>query len=115
MRSEYYVEVFGGKMSDACEFGSLGEANEILGLMMRHWNDIAGTLFMGEVYVPLLLFDEDGTAQGNDWAQGGMGMRHDGWAELVNDEEHGGCPSLGAPLPDYAAGVISSSLRLRQK
>jgi uncharacterized protein len=20
-----------------------------------------------------------------------MGMRHDGWAELVNDEEHGGC------------------------
>jgi len=21
----------------------------------------------------------------------GMGMRHDGWAELVNDEEHGGC------------------------
>jgi len=22
---------------------------------------------------------------------GGMGMRHDGWAELVNDEEHGGC------------------------
>jgi len=46
-----------------------------------------------EVYVPLLLEDEDGTAQGNDWARGfmrGMGMRHDGWAELVNDEEHGG-------------------------
>jgi len=21
----------------------------------------------------------------------GMHMRHDGWAELVNDEEHGGC------------------------
>jgi uncharacterized protein len=21
----------------------------------------------------------------------GVGMRHDGWAELVNDEEHGGC------------------------
>jgi uncharacterized protein len=33
-------------------------------------------------------------AHGNDWAHGfmrGMGMRHDGWAELVNDEEHGGC------------------------
>jgi uncharacterized protein len=87
-------EVFGGEMSDACEFGSLDEANEILGLMMRHWNDIAGTLFKGEVYVPLLLEDEDGMAHGNDWARGfmrGMGMRHDGWAELVNDEEHGGC------------------------
>ena len=33
---------------------SLDEANEILGLMMRHWNTIAGTLLKGEVYVPLL-------------------------------------------------------------
>ncbi len=33
MPSEYYSEVFGGEMSEACEFGSLGEANEILGLM----------------------------------------------------------------------------------
>jgi len=94
MPSEYYREVFGGEMSDACEFGSLDQANDILGLMMRHWNDIAGTLFKGEVYVPLLLEDENGVTHGNDWAHGfmwGMGMRHDGWAELVNDEEHGGC------------------------
>ena len=31
MPSEYYPEVFGGEMSDTCEFGSLDEANEILG------------------------------------------------------------------------------------
>ena len=43
MPSEYYPEVFGGEMSDACEFGSLDEANEILGLMMRHWNAVAAT------------------------------------------------------------------------
>jgi uncharacterized protein len=49
MPSEYYREVFGGEMSVACEFGSLDEANEILGLMMRHWNDIAGTLNKDEV------------------------------------------------------------------
>jgi uncharacterized protein len=94
MPSEYYREVFGGEMSEACEFGSLDEANEILGLMMRHWNTIAGTLLKGEPYVPLLLEDENGTAHGNDWAQGfmrGMHMRHNGWAELVNDDEHGGC------------------------
>jgi len=86
--------VFGGEMSDACEFGSLDEANEILGLMMRHWNTIASTLFKDEVYVPLLLEDEDGSAHGNDWARGfmrGMHMRHDGWAELVNDDKQGGC------------------------
>jgi uncharacterized protein len=94
MPSEYYPEVFGGEMSDVCEFGSLDEANEILGLMMRHWNAIAATLHKGEVYVPLLLQDENGVAHGNDWARGfmrGMHMRHDGWAELVDDEEHGGC------------------------
>jgi uncharacterized protein len=94
MPSEYYREVFGGEMSDTCEFASLDQANEILGMMMRHWNTIAGTLFKGEVYVPLLLEDENGTAQGNDWAHGfmwGTAMRHDGWAELVEDEEHGGC------------------------
>src|ERR1022692_3132353 len=70
MPSEYYREVFGGEMSDTCEFGSLDEANEILGLMMRHWNTIAGTLFKGEAYVPLLLEDENGIAHGNDWARG---------------------------------------------
>jgi uncharacterized protein len=94
MPSEYYPEVFGGEMSDACEFASLDEANEILGLMMRHWNTIAGRLFKGEVYVPLLLEDLDGVAQGNDWAHGFMRattLRHDGWAELVVDEEQGGC------------------------
>jgi uncharacterized protein len=94
MPSEYYVEVFGGEMSDACEFGSLDEANEILGLMMRHWNTIAGTLNKDEVYGPILLQDENGVAHGNDWAHGfmrGTLMRHDGWLELVNDEEQGGC------------------------
>jgi uncharacterized protein len=94
MPSDYNREVFGGEMSEACEFGSLDEAKEILGLMMRHWNDIAGTLVKGEVYVPLLIQDENGAAHGNDWARGfmrGMHMRHDGWAELMDDEEHGGC------------------------
>jgi uncharacterized protein len=94
MPSEYYPEVFGGEMSETCEFRSLDEANEIFGLVMRHWNSIAGTLLKGEVYVPLLLQDEDGMAHGNDWADGfmrGMHMRHDGWAELMDDEEHGGC------------------------
>jgi uncharacterized protein len=83
MPSEYNWDVFGGEVPDACEVGSLDEANEILGLMTRHWNTIAGTLLKDEVYVPLLLEDEIGMAHGNDWARGfmrGMHMRHDGEA-----------------------------------
>ncbi len=94
MPSEYNREVFGGDLSEAVEFSSLDEAQEILNLMMRHWNTIAGTLHKGEVYVPLLLEDDRGVAHGNDWAHGfmrGMQMRHDGWGDFVNDDEHGGC------------------------
>jgi uncharacterized protein len=90
MPSEYNPEVFG----EMPEFSSLEQAKDILGLLTRHWNTIAATLLKGEPHVPLLLEDADGVAHGNDWARGfmrGMRMRHDGWAELVNDEEHGGC------------------------
>jgi len=93
MPSEYNREVFGGEMSDACEFANLDEAKEILGLLTRHWNTIAGALLKGEGYLPLLLKDDKGIADANDWARGfmrGMNMRHDGWAELVNDEKHCG-------------------------
>lgn len=90
----YLEEVFGGELSNACGFAGLDEANEILGLIMRHWNAIAGTLHKGDVYLPMLLEDGEGVCQGNDWARGfmrGMEMRKTGWAELVTDEENGGC------------------------
>src|SRR5450631_189768 len=57
--SEYLPEVFGGEMSDTCAFTDLGEANEILGLLMRHWNGIAATLHKGDAYLPVLLDDDD--------------------------------------------------------
>jgi uncharacterized protein len=91
---EYMPEVFGSETPGTRQFKSLEEANEILGLMMRHWNDIAGTLSKGTVYLPLLLLDENGVEHGNDWARGfirGTHMRHDGWAELLDDDDHGGC------------------------
>jgi len=94
MPSEYNREVFGGKMSEAVEFASLSDAQEILNLMIRHWNTIAGKLYSGEIHVPLIFEDEKGELHGNDWARGfmrGMHMRHEDWSELINDEEHGGC------------------------
>lgn len=59
-------EIFGGEMSEAVEFSSLDEAQEILNLMMRHWNTIAATLYKGEIHVPVIAEDENGVAHGND-------------------------------------------------
>ena len=60
MPSEYYPHVFGGTMEETCEFDSLDHANAILGLLSRHWNTIAGTLYANEPYLPLLLEDDKG-------------------------------------------------------
>ncbi|MGB2607252.1 MAG: UPF0149 family protein, partial [Candidatus Sulfotelmatobacter sp.] len=93
MPSEYNREVFGGEISEVVEFSGLDEAQEILNLMMRHWNKIASTLYKGEIHVPQIFEDAKGELQGNDWARGfmrGMQMRHDAWAELIDDEKYGG-------------------------
>jgi uncharacterized protein len=91
MPSEYTREVFGGEMSEVV-FSGLDEAQEILNLMMRHWNKIAATLRKGEIHVPLIFEDDKGELHGNYWARGfmrGVHMRHDGWSELINDEGFG--------------------------
>jgi uncharacterized protein len=119
--SEYLPEVFGVDMSDTNVFASLEEANEILALLMRHWNKIAATLSKGDVHVPILLNDENGLPRGNDWAWGflhGSSMRRDLWAKLMDDEEHGGCllPMLMLchehdPDPKMRPKPISAELR----
>ncbi len=91
--SEYLPEVFGGEMTDTCEFAGFDEANDILGLMMRHWNTIVAALHNEDVYLPILFEDENGVCLGNNWARGfirGVGMRKESWAELMTDEEHAG-------------------------
>jgi uncharacterized protein len=93
MPSEYNREVLEGDLSEVVEFASLAEAYEILGLLTRHWNKIASTLYKGEVRVPMIFEDENGELHGNDWARGfvrGMNVRDDEWAELGNDEKYGG-------------------------
>jgi len=88
--SEYLPEVFGGEMSETCAFETLDQARDILGLIMRHWNSIARTLDSGDVHIPILLEDENGRFQGNDWARGfmrGVHMRHEAWTEVIADDE----------------------------
>jgi len=77
-------------MSETCEFESLDEANEILGLMMRHWNTIAATLHKGEstchscwrmrTVSPSAMIGLAGFMRG-------MTCGHDGWVELLDDEQ----------------------------
>lgn len=91
--SEYLPEVFGGEMWDTCEFAGLDEANDILGLIMRHWNGIAASLHKGDVHLPLLLEDAQGMCQGSDWSRGfmrGVNMHKEAWAGIFADDEEFG-------------------------
>lgn len=64
-----------------------------MALVRRHYNQVNDQLRNGEGYLPLVLEDDDGNWQGNDWAKGfltGTEMRFEIWAAVVNSEEHGG-------------------------
>jgi len=91
--SEYLPQIWGGDMPDQKAFANQQELQQFLDLVMRHWNMIAHTLRAGDVYLPLLLENEQGIVHANDWALGfmrGMALRQVDWSELVNDEERGG-------------------------
>jgi uncharacterized protein len=90
--SEYLAEVLGGDMAEVCEFEGIEEADEMLGLLMRHWNHIVTTLGKDEPYLPALLEDENGDVYGNDWAFGfmrGVDMRRESWASLLESDSPG--------------------------
>lgn len=78
-------------------FGSEEEAVEIIGLLMRHWNTISGTLKQprrrDSIYFPVLSETDDGVAMANDWAKGfmkGVQAIPGSWNELIESEKHGG-------------------------
>jgi uncharacterized protein len=92
--SEYLPEIWGGgEMADEEAWDSREQLREFMDLLMQHWNTISRTLQAGDIYLPILLEDDQGVAHGNDWANGfmrGMSLRHHDWIELVNSERHGG-------------------------
>ncbi|MDR3542502.1 MAG: UPF0149 family protein [Desulfosporosinus sp.] len=92
--SQYLREIFGEDFS----FSSTEEAAEIMGLLMRHWNTISTallkTLSEDDLYLPVLVEDENSIANGNEWAEGflqGIDRSQEGWRELLEDDENGGC------------------------
>jgi uncharacterized protein len=91
--SEYLPKILGDDMVLEDTFNGQAVLQDFLSLLMRHWNVIADTLQSDEVFLPLLLEDEDGIAHANDWANGflrGMELRKDQWAALLDNEENGG-------------------------
>ena len=91
--SEYLPVIWGGDIVLEDQFSAQPILKEFLSLTMRHWNAIADTLQSGEVYLPLLLENENGVTLANDWANGfmrGMGLRKEDWTALLDNEEHGG-------------------------
>jgi len=91
--SEYLPEIWGDDMANEPVFETKPILHEFISLITRHWNATCHTLQSGDVFLPLLLDDENGLARANDWASGfmrGMEMRRDGWAVLMDDEAHAG-------------------------
>jgi uncharacterized protein len=91
MPSECWEYVIG---TDAEEHGPTFDSEEhaqtIMELVMRHWNAIARALNDDDIYVPLLLGDDNGEPRGNDWATGfmhGVTIRQASWQPLLDDEE----------------------------
>ena len=92
--SEYLRVIWGGEpVGGEAGWKDEAELRSFLDLMMRHWNSVADALYSGDVFLPYIVEDGDGIARGNDWARGflrGMELRREEWAELFDDEEHGG-------------------------
>ena len=92
--SEYLREIWGGDRIGGSEgWRDEAEMQEFFDLVMRHWNSIARTLNSGQPFLPFLFEDDAGVVRANDWATGftrGMRLDREGWAAILDDDEHGG-------------------------
>ena len=88
--SEYLSEICGRDLLvEGAEIDPT-ELQDFLSLILRHWNVIANTLSSGDLYLPLLLLDDNGVSLANDWAKGfvrAMRVHPGDWSLLVDDAE----------------------------
>lgn len=91
--SEYFPTMWRREVA----FESDAQKDDIMSLLMRHWNmissELEGALNGRNARLPLLQKRADGVAAANDWAHGFMHaaqMRPDGWSDLIADEENSG-------------------------
>jgi uncharacterized protein len=90
MPSEYLQEILGDGLENEEIFPNPEAAQLFMGLVMHHWNVVGDALRSEDFFLPLLLEDEEGKSNGNNWATGflrGMDMRTESWREILDDEE----------------------------
>ena len=85
--SEWLPAIWGG---EGGVFANERDANEILGLIMARYNEIARSLGLEGKYQPILEIDTDETALWEIWAEGfaaAMALRPDSWDvyDMAND------------------------------
>ncbi|KZL28951.1 UPF0149 family protein [Pseudovibrio sp. WM33] len=92
--SEYMDALLGEETEgDDFVFGTAEEIIQVGKLVARHFNHVSEQLYSEVGYCPVLLEDEEGLVQANDWAKGflvGIDLRRSIWTELFEDEEHAG-------------------------
>lgn len=92
MPSVYLPSILGGSSEDI-HFENADAFQDFFALLTEHWNHMAQSLKAGELFLPLLLEDEQGNTAGNDWAGGfarAIQIGSQDWSLLLDDEEHGG-------------------------
>ena len=108
MPSEYMEMIQEGATSDGdLVFEDMTEAQRFMELITQHSNHVNAkletstrilksnpkSLVEAEIFEPLLLPDTNGEVLGNNWANGflhGTKLRRSQWADLAEDEDHGG-------------------------
>ena len=71
MPSEFMEVITAGETEEGDQvFETIEEARRFNELVMRHWNAINSTFRSGEIYMPFLARNDEGTILGNDWAKG---------------------------------------------
>lgn len=87
---EYLPVLLGDDSERVRSLETVAEAEDLMGLLTRHWNSVAGQLYEGEGFTPVLTYDESGQARGNAWAIGfvrGMSLRPEAWEAVDEDDE----------------------------
>lgn len=116
MPSEYWPIALGCDPAKADVFATDKEAEEIIGLGIKHWNSIATRLHTGEIYNPVFLERNPG----REWAKGfleGVNLRRESWEELFDDEDDGTLiiPVLSLAVEDHPDPELRSKLPLPEK
>ena len=79
-----------GPKDDITHFANKKEAKQFFKLLDDYWNNVNHQICEKEFYLPLVLSDEDGKFQAEDWAHGffeGTELRYGIWSDLLKDNE----------------------------